>query len=120
MDQSHYIDQILRKFNMQDCKPVSIPLDKSQVLSQEMSPKTSKERKTMKNILYREAIGCIMYAQLGTRSDLAYAVSVVSRFNNDNYYSLASGEKDSTLSQRDKGYETLLLKRRGPFNDRIL
>lgn len=88
MNQAHYIDQILTKFNIQDCNPVSTPIDKNQILTHEMDPKTKEERNSMRNTPFRKAIGCIMYAQLVTRLDLAYAVSVVSRFNND------SGTKD--------------------------
>jgi len=37
----------------------------------------------MKDVPYRKAIGCMMYAQLATRPDLAYGISIVSRFSND-------------------------------------
>jgi len=37
----------------------------------------------MRNVPYREAIGCMMYIQLATRPDLAYAISMVSRFSNN-------------------------------------
>ena len=30
---------------------------------------------------YQSAVGSLMYAMLGTRSDIAYAVSVVSRYD---------------------------------------
>jgi len=83
MDQSQYIDQVLNKFNMKDCNPSSTPLDKNQILTHEMSPKTKKEEEVMRNVPYREAIGCMMYAQLATRPDLAYGISVVSRFSNN-------------------------------------
>jgi hypothetical protein len=37
----------------------------------------------MKNVPYTPAVGAIMYAMLGTRPDIAYAVSVVSQFMHD-------------------------------------
>jgi len=83
MDQSQYIDQMLNKFNMKDCNPSSTPLDRNQVLTHKVSPKTKKEEEDMRNVPYREAIECMMYTQLATRPDLAYGISVVSRFSNN-------------------------------------
>lgn len=37
----------------------------------------------MKNKPYREVLGSIMYAQIGTRPNLSYSVSTLSRFNSD-------------------------------------
>lgn len=68
---------------MKDCNAVSTPLDKNQILTHELSLKTEEERKSMKDIPYREVIGCIIYAQLGTRPDLAHAIGVISRCSND-------------------------------------
>lgn len=42
-DQRNYIENILRRFNMDDCNPVKTPIDINQRLSDEMSPKTQKE-----------------------------------------------------------------------------
>jgi len=61
--------------------PISISLDKNQILTREISPKTN-ERDKMKIISYRKVIDSIIYA-LGTRSDLAYALEIISRFSND-------------------------------------
>jgi len=43
MDQSHYIVQMLTKFNMKDCNPSLTLLDKNQILTHEMSPKTKEK-----------------------------------------------------------------------------
>jgi hypothetical protein len=37
----------------------------------------------MRNIPYHEAVGSLMYATLGTRPDISFAVQVVSRFSNN-------------------------------------
>ena len=34
----------------------------------------------MKNVLYREAVGSLMYAAMGTRPDIAFATSTVAQF----------------------------------------
>jgi len=55
--------------------PISTSLDKNQILTREISPKTN-ERDKMKIISYRKVIDSIIYA-LGTRSDLAYALEII-------------------------------------------
>ena len=35
----------------------------------------------MRDVPYREAVGSLMYASLGTRPDITYAVSILSRFS---------------------------------------
>ena len=40
----------------------------------------------MKNVPYLEAVGMLMYAMLGTRPDIAFAVGVVSRYSSDPRY----------------------------------
>jgi transposase InsO family protein len=81
LDQETYIRDILKRFNMSDCKPVATPLDVNQKLTKEMEPKSKEEINEMRNIPYREAVGSLMYVCQGTRPDVAHAVSLVSRFN---------------------------------------
>ncbi|TFY52170.1 hypothetical protein EVJ58_g10162 [Rhodofomes roseus] len=45
------------------------------------SPQTTGEVAEMRNVPYREAVGLLMYASLGTRPDITYAVSVLARFS---------------------------------------
>ena len=49
-------------------------------LTNTQSPSTSAEYAAMQHIPYREAVGSLMYAVLGTRPDISYAISTVSRF----------------------------------------
>ena len=49
-------------------------------LSKVMSPKTPEEREMIARIPYASAIGSIMYAMLCTKSDIAHALSVRSRY----------------------------------------
>nr|GEW41838.1 zinc finger, CCHC-type [Tanacetum cinerariifolium] len=55
---SHYIEKILKKFNREDCSPVSTPMDPVEKLK----PKT---RKPVDQLEYSRAIGCLMYAMTG-------------------------------------------------------
>lgn len=51
---------------MDDCNPVTAPMDHNHKLSIEMSPKTDVERPEMDHIPYQEAIGSFMYAAMVT------------------------------------------------------
>ncbi|GJV59324.1 zinc finger, CCHC-type containing protein [Tanacetum coccineum] len=74
--QSHYIEKILKKFNREDCSPVSTPMDPVKKLK----PNTSKP---VDQLEYSRAIGCLMYAMTSTRPDIAYAVGRLSRFTSN-------------------------------------
>ncbi|KXJ71784.1 hypothetical protein RP20_CCG019713 [Aedes albopictus] len=81
LDQEAYIDSMLRRFNMQDAKTVSTPMNTAEKLSKEMSPNTPEETERMKNIPYQEAVGCLMYLAQCTRPDILFTVNLLSRFN---------------------------------------
>ena len=81
IDQSRYINDIIRRFNMGDCHPAKTPMDPNQKLCQEMCPTTAEEKRAMKEIPYQEAVGCLLYAAQISRPDICFAVSMLSRFN---------------------------------------
>lgn len=83
IDQSKYIQEILEKFNMDDCNPISTPSDVNQKLSKEMCPKDDRAREEMANVPYQETVGSILFAAQITRPDIQYAVGAVSRYNNN-------------------------------------
>lgn len=62
---------------MTDSHPVSTPVDHSIHLS----PATDDNR--MNTQLYQQAVGSIMYAAMGTRPDLAFAIQTLSQFNHN-------------------------------------
>lgn len=78
LDQENYTRNILEKFNMMNCKPVSTPTDPSQKLTKSDSIDDS-----MKNVPYQEAVGSLLFLAQISRPDIAYAVHSVSRFNNN-------------------------------------
>lgn len=65
-----YTEKLLEKFNMNKCKTVSTPIVKDN--DEVESPRNS-------DFPYRQAVGGLMFLMCGTRPDIAYAVSVVSR-----------------------------------------
>eukprot|EP00253_Pinus_taeda_P016959 PITA_16959 len=79
LSQSEYIEKVLKRFNMQNEKPVSIPLARNFKLSKEACPKTQEEMACMYKVSYALAVGSLMYAMVCTRPDIAHAVGVVSR-----------------------------------------
>jgi hypothetical protein len=83
ISQRKYFEGILERFGMADCKPVSTPFPVGTKLTKDMSPKTAEERKVMAGNDYLGLLGCVMYGMLGTRSDLAFAVGVGSRFSSN-------------------------------------
>ncbi|KAE8655753.1 Retrovirus-related Pol polyprotein from transposon TNT 1-94 [Hibiscus syriacus] len=70
----------LERFAMCSAKPVSTPLVNHFKLSSEQCLKTDKEAEDMAKVLYSNVVGCLMYAMVCTRSDLAHAVSQVCKY----------------------------------------
>ena len=80
LSQQRYIQKVLDRFNMNDCKLVSTPLAAHFKLSSDLCPDTKEDMKYMSHVPYANAIGSLMYAMICTRPDLAYVVSMVSRY----------------------------------------
>lgn len=68
---------MIRRFGMQDSKPSSLPADPFTTLP---SGETSNDSTHSASFPYREAVGCLMYAMICTRPDIAYALSQVAKF----------------------------------------
>lgn len=78
LDQETYINEVLKRFGMQDCKPVNNPASTSIQLTKNMDGNDESES----NVPYQEAVGSLLFIAQGTRPDIAQAVNEVSRFNN--------------------------------------
>lgn len=82
LGQRKYIDRILERYGMQDARPSPTPLDpKIRLQISTNSETATTAQKTISLDSYQSAVGSLMYAMLGTRPDLAYAVGQVSQFN---------------------------------------
>lgn len=66
---------------MEDAKPLSIPMDPNVSLSKSQSPTEPQEIAEMCEIPYHEIVGSLTYAAIGSRPDIAFATSMLSRFN---------------------------------------
>ena len=82
LSQQTYIEAILTKYNLANCKPASVPMDPGLKLSCEQSPQSAKEIGRMKSVPYQAAVRSLMHLVVGTHPDIAFAVSTVVQFNN--------------------------------------
>lgn len=74
LDQEKYINEILARFRMSDCKPVKTPFEAGMKFN-------DKKEEGICDCPYQEAIGCLLYLAQITRPDISYAVNTLSRFN---------------------------------------
>ena len=80
LNQGKNVDTILQRFNMQDSKPVKVPIPVSVNISIEQCPKTQEEEEDMSRVPYVSAMGSLIYAMFCTRPNIAHVVGVLSRF----------------------------------------
>ena len=80
LSQCRYIDDMAKRFGLVDAKPSSTPLVPSVKLSKDDCLQTPQEKADMEKVPYQSLIGSLMYAMLGTRPDIAYAVGALSKF----------------------------------------
>ena len=80
LTQKSYIEKILTRLGMEKSKSISTPTTISCKLSLSMSPQTKEELAYMSKVSYANAVGCLMYAMVCTRLNIAHVISVVSRF----------------------------------------
>lgn len=83
ISQEEYLKNVLDRFAMSECKPVVTPLATGTQLLKSDCPSTPEDAEAMSAIPYQSAIGAIMYAMLGTRPDIAYAVTTLSQFSHN-------------------------------------
>ena len=80
LSQGTYIDKVLDRFKMQGSKKGFLPMQHGMHLSKKQCPNTPAELEKMSKVPYASAIGSIMYAMICTRPDIAYALSMCSRY----------------------------------------
>ena len=73
LSQTKYAIDVLKKFNMSDCKPSNTPCEVGLKLS------AHSDQKKVDGKLYRQLVGSLLYLTI-TRLDIAYAAGVVSRY----------------------------------------
>ncbi|KAL0368345.1 UNVERIFIED_CONTAM: Retrovirus-related Pol polyprotein from transposon TNT 1-94, partial [Sesamum calycinum] len=78
--QSSYIEKVLKRFKTENLKRKFLPMRHGIKLSKKQPPKTDEELKKILDIPYTLAVGSIQYDVQCTRPDVAYALSVTSRY----------------------------------------
>jgi ATP-binding cassette subfamily B (MDR/TAP) protein 1 len=80
LSQEPYIEEVLARFNMQNSKKGFLLFKKGVSLSKELCPSTPEEIESPKAVPRASACGSLMYAMLSTRTDIYFAVGIVSRY----------------------------------------
>ena len=75
-----YIEEVLKRFNMQNSKKDLLPLRHGIHLSKKICLDISEKIHCMSKILYASVIGSLMYAMLCTQPDIVFIMSVTSRY----------------------------------------
>ena len=74
--QPKYTENLLKKLEMQDCRPVSTPAEPGQKLEVATDQDTSMDQQK-----YQSAVGSLMYLSVCSRPDIAFAVGNLARFS---------------------------------------
>ena len=78
IDQQMYIENALKRFELQDANSIKTPLPAGIHLEKSKEP-VALDTKTY----YQQIIGTLIYATIGTRPDIAFVATRLSRFNNN-------------------------------------
>ncbi len=113
LSQESFVHRILKRFSIANCNPKVVPADPYTNLS-EVSP--GKDDDDFDQSMYREAVGCVMYADFGVTyhanldaphillaySDSDYAGDTSSRRSTSGYLLLLNGGPISWASRRQQ------------------
>ncbi len=78
LDQNAYLDNVLKKFDLFDCKTALTPGTEAKLLKYD----NTLEQTSKKDLnLFQQMAGSLLYASLSTRPDIAFSVSAISRYS---------------------------------------
>ena len=83
ISQEAFTNTVLSRFNLVDAAPVSMPLAAGSFLSTSDCLVTQEEKDDMAGKPYRELVGALSWLALGSRPDIAFAMSTLSRFGHN-------------------------------------
>lgn len=81
ISQPGYITNLAKKYGLENCKPVKIPMAANTKLERE--PMTAGEGEKVDEKIYQELIGSLLYISLHSRPDITCAVNMLSQFSKD-------------------------------------
>lgn len=83
VDQEKFINNILARFNMSDCKSSDTPMETNLKLEKTVNNQCDEK------FPYQQLVGCLMYLSVLTRPDISFSVSFLSQYNtcfNENHW----------------------------------
>ena len=83
LSQKGYIDSVLERSNIQNCKPRDVLVIKGDKFNKDQCPKIEIKPTEMNDRRFGSALGSLMYAQVCTRSDIAFIVGVLGRYQSN-------------------------------------
>jgi hypothetical protein len=78
MSQAKYVEEVLKRFGIEDCKPIGTPLDTKVKFVKLSNEEYDADAPRMGSVPYKFAVGSLMYTMVATKADLAFAISTVS------------------------------------------
>lgn len=81
LDQEVYINTVLQRFGLADCNPVHTPLAAGTILEKNPDDPSLCDPTLIKE--YRSILGSLMYASLGTRPDITFAVARLCQYQSN-------------------------------------
>ena len=101
LSQSYYMEQLLKRFNMNECNSVKTPIETKLDIYE-------KDDNALLNERYRELIGCLLNLSQTTRPDLSFAVNYFSKFQCNPKLNHWKGLKRILRYVKGIGYRTVL------------
>jgi hypothetical protein len=80
LSQNAYLEKFIKKFSMHACNHASAPIVKGDKYVSFQSPKNQYEIDQLRSIPYASIVEILMYAQVCTRSDLAFVTEMLGRY----------------------------------------
>ena len=74
LTQPKYVDDMLHRFSMTDCKPTATPMPVGQKLSRDLGDALPTDHQ------YQALVGSLLYLSVNTRPDISHACGILSRF----------------------------------------
>jgi hypothetical protein len=83
LSHSQYIDTLLKRFQHEDCIPISTPMEPGLHLTKNDCPQTPEEIEDMCNVPYRQLVGALLWTSLVCNPQISQAVHQVARFGHN-------------------------------------
>src|SRR5258706_4184750 len=80
ISQGHFIDELAVRYHQTTAPTAPTPLSSSFEFTGEGCPSTAVDKEEMAHLPYRSLVGALMYIMIGTRPNISFAVSYLSRY----------------------------------------